>query len=250
MKLIRTIKGDEMKEHENENKSSEDFGLKAVLRFVMYLLLMPMILFIAAGTLYWKMGWIYVITSIAFTAISRIIVFRKNPEMLKERARSLEAENIKGWDRTILLFNVMLAPPIVFIVIGLDVRFSWSPHIPILIQSVALIGVVLGYVIVGWAMIANRFFSAVVRIQKERNQTVVSDGPYKFVRHPGYAGGILTSVSTPIMLGSLWASLPVGFVVGLTIVRTFLEDKTLQEELDGYKEYSTEVRFRLIPNVW
>jgi protein-S-isoprenylcysteine O-methyltransferase Ste14 len=235
---------------ENENKFSEGIGWKAIIRFVMYLLLMPMVLFIAAGTLHWTMGWIYVILSIAFTGISRIIVFRKNPEMLKERARSMEAENVKNWDRAILLFGAILGPLVLFMVAGLDVRFSWSPHIPILIQSLALIGVVLGYVLGGWAMVVNKFFSAVARTQKEQSQTVISNGPYKFVRHPGYAGGILTLLSTPMMLGSLWALLPAGFVISLTIVRTFLEDTMLQEELDGYKEYSHVVKFRLLPGVW
>jgi protein-S-isoprenylcysteine O-methyltransferase Ste14 len=235
---------------EKENNSSEGFGWKAILRFVLYLLLMPLILFVAAGTLRWTMGWIYVIISVANTGISRIMVYRRNPDMLKERARSFEANDVKGWDRAILLIGAILGPFVIFIVAGLDVRFSWSPHIPLVIQSLALIGVILGYILGGWAMVVNKFFSAVVRIQKDRNQTVVSDGPYKFVRHPGYAGAILTLLSIPIMLNSLWALLPVGFVFSLTIVRTFIEDNTLQEELDGYKEYSKKVRYKLLPGIW
>ncbi|MGC1122576.1 MAG: isoprenylcysteine carboxylmethyltransferase family protein [Candidatus Methanofastidiosia archaeon] len=236
-----------MKENEN---TSEVLGWKAILRFVMYLLLMPMILFIAAGTVHWTMGWIYILLSITFTAISRIVVFHKNPETLRERGRSLEAEDVRNWDKAVLLFAALLGPLVMFIVAGLDFRFSWSPHIPGLIQSLALIFVILGYVIGGWAMIANRFFSAVVRIQKELNQTVIKDGPYRVVRHPGYFGGILSMLSTPVMLGSLWALLPAAFVVSLTIVRTFLEDKVLKEELDGYKEYSHDVRYRLLPGIW
>lgn len=170
--------------------------------------------------------------------------------MLKERARSLESEDVKEWDKVILLFGAIIGPLVIFMITGLDVRFSWSPDIPLLFQSLALIGVIMGYVIGGWAMVANKFFSAVVRIQKERNQIVVSDGPYKVVRHPNYAGAILTLLSTPIMLGSLWAILPVVLVLYLTIVRTHLEDKTLQEELDGYREYSSRVRFRLLPGIW
>ena len=234
---------------EKKNNSSEGFGWKAVSRFVLYLLLLPMVLFIAAGTLHWTMGWFYVGISLAFTGISRILVYRRNPDMLKERARSLEAADAKEWDRIILLFGIMVGPLVLYSVAGLDFRFSWS-HIPVIIQLGAVVGVVLGYILSGWAMVVNTFFSTVVRIQKERNQTVVSGGPYRVVRHPGYAGGILTLFSTPIMLGSLWAVLPAGFIVGLTIVRTFLEDKTLQEELDGYEDYSKTVRFRLVPGVW
>ena len=141
--------------NENENKSSEGIGWKAIMRFVLYLLLMPMVLFIAAGTLHWTMGWIYVILSVAFAGISRIIAFRINPEMLKERARSMEAENLKNWDKVILLFGAILGPLIVFVVAGLDNRFSWSPHIPLLVQSLALIGTLLGYILGGWAMVMN-----------------------------------------------------------------------------------------------
>ncbi|MBU7016886.1 MAG: isoprenylcysteine carboxylmethyltransferase family protein [Theionarchaea archaeon] len=234
----------------NENKSSEGIGWKAIIRFVIYLLLMPLVLFIAAGTLHWTMGWIFVVLSYAFTGASRIIVFRKNPEMLKERARYMDAENVKDWDRAILLFAALLGPLVIYIVAGLDFRFSWSPYIPILIQLLALIGVFLGYLLGGWAMVVNKFFSAVARIQREQSQTVVSNGPYRFVRHPGYAGGILAMLSTPIMLGSLWALLPGGLVISLTIVRTFFEDTMLHDELDGYKEYSKMVKFRLLPGVW
>jgi protein-S-isoprenylcysteine O-methyltransferase Ste14 len=136
------------------------------------------------------------------------------------------------------------------IVAGLDFRLSLSPRIPGLIQSLALIFVISGYVIGGWAMIANKFFSAVVRIQRELNQTVIREGPYGVVRHPGYLGGILSILSTPVMLGSLWALLPAAFVASLTIVRTSFEDKALKEELDGYKEYSQEVKYRLLPGIW
>lgn len=237
-----------MKGHEPE--PSEGLGWKAILRFVMYLLLMPLILFIAAGTAHWTMGWIYMLLSYASTAISRIVVFYRNPETLRERGKSLDAGNIRSWDKTLLLFVALLGPLIMLIVAGLDFRFSWSPRIPELIQSLALIFVILGYVIAGWAMVANKFFSAVVRIQKELNQTVIRDGPYRVVRHPGYLGGILSILSAPVMLGTLWALLPAAFVASLTIARTFLEDKALKEELDGYEEYSQEVKYRLLPGIW
>lgn len=235
-----------MKEHE----SSEELGWRAILRFVMYLLLMPLILFIAAGTVHWTMGWMYILLSYAFTAVSRIVVFYRNPETLRERGRFLEAENVRNWDKVLLLCAALLGPLFMFIVAGLDFRFSLSPDIPSSIQSLAVILVIMGYVIAGWAMIANRFFSAVVRIQRERNQTAVKDGPYKFVRHPGYLGGILSILSIPVMLGSLWALPPAAFVAGLTIIRTSFEDKALKEELDGYKEYSQEVKYRLLPGIW
>lgn len=213
------------------------------------MLIMPLILFSAAGTLRWVMGWVFVITSFVFTLVSRILVLRQSPGLLRERARSVDAGDIKSWDK-VLFLGVLVGPILVLGVAGLDERFSWSPQIQLPFQLTGVAVLLLGYVISTWAFTVNRFFSAVVRIQKDRNHVVVTTGPYKFLRHPGYAGGILTSIATPIMLGSLWALLPVGFVVCMYVVRTFLEDRTLQEELDGYKEYVQKVRFRLLPGLW
>ena len=113
-----------------------------------------------------------------------------------------------------------------------------------------LVVFVLGMGLMTWAMIVNNFFSLVVRIQKDRGHTVVSSGPYAYVRHPGYIGGILFQLATPVMLGTLWALVPAGLAACLIVIRTVLEDKTLQAELDGYKDYAARVRYRLLPGVW
>jgi protein-S-isoprenylcysteine O-methyltransferase Ste14 len=97
---------------------------------------------------------------------------------------------------------------------------------------------------------SNKFFSATVRIQKERGHTVVTGGPYQYIRHPGYAGGVMSDLATPVMLGSLWALIPAVLTGCLLVVRTALEDKTLKNELIGYKEYARQVRYRLLPGVW
>jgi len=224
-------------------------GWKAWLRFAAFMLLLPMVLFIAAGRLNWVWGWVYVGIAVLATFISRIIVIRTNPDLIVERAQFLEKEDVKGWDRMILFF-VLVGPLAMLIVAGLDERFGWSPQIPLALQFVALAIMMLGYVVGTWAMAVNRYFSAVVRIQKDRGHTVVSDGPYRFVRHPSYATGIVSCLVTPIMLGSLWALIAGGLTVILYIVRTALEDRTLQEELAGYKEYAQQVRYRLLPGVW
>lgn len=225
-------------------------GWKAWLRFAAFLLLLPMVLFIAAGRLNWVWGWVYVCIAISFTFISRIIVIRTNPDLIAERAQSLDREDVKGWDRLILFFLLLIGPLAMMIVAGLDERFGWSPQIPIALRLVALAIMVLGYIVSTWAMAVNRYYSAVVRIQKDRGQTVVTDGPYRFVRHPSYATGIVSYLMTPIMLGSLWALIPCSLVALVTIIRTALEDKTLLEELDGYKEYAAQVRYRLLPGIW
>lgn len=227
-----------------------EVGWKAWLRFAAFTLLFPMVLFIAAGRLNWVWAWVYVGIVVSFTLVSRIAVIRTNPDLLAERAQSLDREDVKGWDRLILFFLLLIGPLAMMIVAGLDERFDWSPQIRLAFQLVALAIMVLGYVVSTWAMAVNRYYSAVVRIQKDRGQTVVTDGPYRFVRHPSYATGIAACLMIPILLGSLWALIPCSLVVLGTIIRTALEDKTLLEELDGYKEYAKRVRYRLIPGVW
>jgi protein-S-isoprenylcysteine O-methyltransferase Ste14 len=138
----------------------------------------------------------------------------------------------------------------VLVVAGLDHRYSWSTRIATVSQVVALILCSLGYILAVWATASNAFFSQMMRIQSERGHTVVSDGPYRYVRHPAYTGTILTSLTTPILLGSWWA-----FTLGLLnallmILRTALEDRDLKAELNGYSEYALRVRQRLVPGIW
>ena len=142
---------------------------------------------------------------------------------------------------------VGLYGPLAFcIVIGLDRRWQWSPPL----QLTALIVVASGMAFAIWAFVANQFFSAVVRIQKDRGHAVVTSGPYRFVRHPGYAGGALSYVAAPVMLGTLWALIPAAPLIAALVVRTALEDRTLRDELAGYAEYTQKVCYRLVPGIW
>jgi len=142
-----------------------------------------------------------------------------------------------------------------WIMSALDVRFEWLPPFGWSPMSLALhigggIFFALGWALLLWATASNAFFSTTVRIQEERGHTVQTGGPYQFVRHPGYVGGILYQLATPFLLGSWWALIPMILSVPLYIVRTALEDKTLHEELDGYREYAQQTRHRLLPGVW
>jgi protein-S-isoprenylcysteine O-methyltransferase Ste14 len=137
-----------------------------------------------------------------------------------------------------------------YIVAGLDARFGWSPEYALAIHLVALVLAPLGQCLFSWAMASNKFFSRAVRIQMDRGHAVETGGPYQYVRHPGYVGMIISMLATPLVLGSLWALIPAGLASGLYIVRTALEDQTLQEELEGYKAYAQHVRCRLLPRVW
>jgi protein-S-isoprenylcysteine O-methyltransferase Ste14 len=206
-------------------------------------------LFGAAGRLDWVMGWVYVALAIIFTLASRLVVLRISPELLAERARSLEAKDVKSWDRRIMPLTA-LGGLAILIVAGLDQRNGWSPPITLAAQLIALAVIVLGYLFGTWAMAVNRFFSAFVRIQRDRSHVTVVAGPYRFVRHPAYASSIAVNLAAPIMLGSLWALVPGILTSLLVIVRTALEDKTLQDELPGYVEYSQRTHYRLLPGVW
>jgi protein-S-isoprenylcysteine O-methyltransferase Ste14 len=141
-------------------------------------------------------------------------------------------------------------PLVTLVVAGLDRRWGWRPEVPWVWALIGAALLVLASAFAAYAMLTNRFFSAVVRIQRERGHTVVTAGPYRWVRHPGYAGGVACHLAMPILLGSLWALIPGVLTAGLTVLRTALEDRTLRAELPGYSEYARRTRYRLLPGVW
>jgi protein-S-isoprenylcysteine O-methyltransferase Ste14 len=221
--------------------------VKIIIKFMVFILVMPVILFFPAGRFDWGMAWIYLGLSMVGTMSNTLLLLRNNPDLLIERSQINKEAKI--WDQ-VLVRLIGLGPLVMLIVAGLDKRSGWSPQMPLGVQIVALLVATAGYLLSSWSMMSNRFFSTVVRIQKDRNHTVISAGPYRFIRHPGYAGGIIFFLTTPLILSSLWTFIPAGLTTCVTIVRTFLEDKTLQNELDGYGDYTNQVRYRLLPGVW
>lgn len=207
-------------------------------------------LFIPAGTLNWPMGWALVGVYLVWTASTAILLIPKCPELLIERMS--RRKDVKTWD-TILMSIVGLATLAKHIVAGLDFGRGWTSsvwQIPLALQIAALILAALGYALGVWAMTANAYFSKIVRLQDDRGQTVATGGPYRYVRHPGYTGTVVFELVTPIALGSLWALIPGVLTAILMVVRTALEDKTLQKELAGYQAYTKQTRYRLLPGVW
>ena len=138
----------------------------------------------------------------------------------------------------------------VLIVAGLDQRFGWTSQISTWVQIIALVLMVLGSLLTISALAANRYFSGYMRIQKERGHTVATTGPYRYVRHPGYLGAMIFYLATPLLLDSQWAFIPAGLYLTIAVIRTSLEDHTLQEELDGYEAYTRDIRYRLVPGIW
>jgi protein-S-isoprenylcysteine O-methyltransferase Ste14 len=206
------------------------------------------ILFGVVGRLDWWNGWAMSAAYLLWTLGTIIFILPVNPQMLAERSRP--HKDAKKWD--LVMVGVMgLFVFIAYVVASLDVRNGWSSPFPLVIQIIGAVTAIFGYVVlVLWAMISNAYFTAVVRIQTERQHTVATTGPYRFVRHPGYVGTILFYLSTPFVLNSRWALIPSILAAVVLLIRTAKEDKTLQEELPGYKEYAERVRYRLLPGIW
>jgi len=219
----------------------------AVLGFFSKLFLAA-VLFISAGRWDWGMGWVYVGIFAAFDVATALVLIPRSPGLLIERSRI--QPGTKVWDKVLLRLAAGYFPMAAGVVAGLDVRNGWSAQVALPLQIAAIVVTALGYAVVLWAMAANAFFSATVRIQKERGHTVATGGPYRFVRHPGYVGALLYTLAVPIMLGSWWALIPSALSALAYVVRTALEDRTLHGELDGYREYAQRVRYRLLPGVW
>jgi len=206
------------------------------------------ILFISSGRLDWVMAWVYLSLYVVGITITALII-TPDPELLAERAEIKPRPDVKNWD-TVLSSLFRLSFPVTLLISGLDMRFGWTKSKPLAVQILALVVGVLGYGLIAWAMASNRFFTVYTRIQEERGHTVATAGPYQVVRHPGYVGMITLALAMPLVLGSLWALISAVSGALTMIVKTELEDRTLLEELDGYKEYAGRVRYRLLPGIW
>jgi protein-S-isoprenylcysteine O-methyltransferase Ste14 len=211
-----------------------------------YLGALAAILFTAAGRVNWSMGWAVLGTYIATSIAS---LFLADPELVQERSEVRSGTQRR--DMILAGASFLFFYPFTLVVAGVDIgRFGWSPSLPLVVQLLALVAFALGNGLGLWAVVSNRYFSTFVRIQNDRGQAVVRAGPYRYVRHPGYAGTVVAAIALPIALGSLWALLPATIGAGGFVVRTLLEDRTLVEELMGYREYASQVRHRLIPGIW
>jgi len=230
--------------------TAQAFGPRQWVRLVLVYLFIPLLLFLCAGDPGWWQAWVFSALIIAAGVVSRVWAERQHPGLLAERTRSESAPDVKPWDRVLApLFAISISFPLV-IVAGLDHRFDWSSNLPLWLNILGFILIAGGYALASWAMAENRFFSGTVRIQTERGHAVCDTGPYGIVRHPGYAGNILALPGVALALSSLWTLIPAAFALIVGVVRTALEDRTLQAELPGYREYARRVRWRLLPWVY
>ena len=180
---------------------------------------------------------------------STLALARYDPELLVQRL-TVRREGSKAWDEVLMRAGNLTGMLLVPAVAGLDVgRYRWS-SLGVYYALLGLVLMVASSILINWAMIENPHFEPTVRIQEDRGHRVVSSGPYGFVRHPGYLSGILWMSAIPLIVGSLYAFVPVALYGALMVLRTHLEDRTLHEELAGYPEYAERVRYRLLPGIW
>ena len=224
------------------------FGIRGIIVQSILIIIGFAVLFISAGTLAWINAWVYVGVVSIYWVISTVVLARVNPDMLNERG-SVVKEGTKGFDKV----WVAIYPVLTFgnlVVMGFDaVRFQWS-FMPLWLAILGIVIMIPASVISAWAMAVNKFFEWTVRIQDDRQQYVCTSGPYKIMRHPGYVGLIISILVYPLILGSWWGFVLSGILAIIVVIRTALEDRTLQNEMTGYREYAKQVRYRLIPLVW
>ncbi|WP_417669423.1 methyltransferase family protein [Roseibium sp.] len=220
------------------------------LRLIVVHLSIPLVLLTCGGDIGWWQAWVYGLLIFTAGIGGRIWAEWRHPGLMAERTGSVRASDVKAWDRVLApMMAITLSYPLV-VVAGLDHRFGWSSSFPVWLQGIGLCLIALGYGFATWAFAENRFFSTMMRIQKDRGHVVCDSGPYRIVRHPGYAGNLLALPGLVLALETPWTLIPAGVALLVAVVRTELEDRTLQEELPGYRSYADAVRYRLFPGIY
>lgn len=219
-------------------------GARLFAGIVFFVAIQAAILFAAAGTVRWPAAWAYFGLYVACYAVGLAWVASVNPAVINERGR--RSTNTEGFDR-----RFHKAMPILIlgalVVGGLDHRFGWSA-MPGGLQIVGSLLLVPSLFLATWVLGTNAYASRVVRLQE--GQQVITTGPYRYVRHPMYSGTLLAWIAAALALGSWWMFVPAAAGILLFVWRTKHEDATLQEKLPGYREYTRQTRYRLIPGIW
>jgi len=230
------------------NKGFKVAGIKQLLLASVMLVIQMVIFLISAGHVDGPRPWIFFGASFLHYSISTAVQYKLNPELLVQRLKR-RRKGSKLWDEILMRatnLTVLVAVPAVA---GLDIGRFQSPSLDILFALVGFVLFAISTILLNWAMAVNPHFEPTVRIQKDRDHKVITCGPYKMVRHPGYLAGILFTLSIPLIIGSVFTLIPSGIYSLLMITRTSLEDRVLHKELEGYSEYAKRVRYRLFPGI-
>ncbi|MBN1500489.1 MAG: isoprenylcysteine carboxylmethyltransferase family protein [Spirochaetes bacterium] len=222
-------------------------GINAITSPFRWIIITGIVYFIASGTIEIFRVWLYIGFYTVGSIICGTILLKKAPDLLNQRGKM--QEGTKKWDMILVLAYFLFAIIINPLVAGLDYRFKMS-SLPFNYTYIGMGFYFLSALLTIWPMLHNPFFEGTVRIQKDRGHKVVAAGPYRIVRHPGYSGMLIGSLPIPFAFGSVYSFIPVSIMILLVFVRTFYEDKTLQNELEGYRDYCQKVKYRLIPFLW
>jgi protein-S-isoprenylcysteine O-methyltransferase Ste14 len=232
-------------------KTAQTASPRQWIGLVVVYLLIPLTLLVCGGDFGWWQAWVYSLLIVIAGIGGRIWAERRHPGLLAER-QDIEKikKSTKAWDKVLApLMALSVSFPLV-IVAGLDHRHGWSPAFPPWLIVAGFVLISFGYAFATWALAENRFFFSTVRIQTDKGHVVCDTGPYRVVRHPGYAGNIPPLLGIVLALGSVWTLIPAAVALIITVIRTALEDRTLQEELPGYGDYAQRVRYRLVPKIY
>ena len=228
----------------------DSYGRKEVLGHIIAPLLVGGLFFISAGRIDLPRAWIWLIAITLYYVGGLMVLLKVNPQLLNARGGLNKHDNTKSWDMPLLQVFAVTGLWGHTVLMGLDVgRFEWT----LLDTWFILPGIlltILAFILVYWSMAVNIHFETTVRIQQDRDHKVISSGPYRFLRHPGYLGLIMVTFGSTLILGSRYGIITSVATFIVLAIRTWLEDKTLIEELDGYKEYAGKTRYRLIPFIW
>lgn len=234
-----------VKEH-NESPDNT-YLIKGLIRIIIFGVIVGALMFGIAGSLKWWMGWAYLVAWFGYVIVALLAV-PMDERFVEERTQV--KEDVPTWDKVVTSIFSLLIPLGLVVIAALDRRYGWSPPVALWLQVTALVIGSLGYLFSVWASAVNKFYARYVRIQKERGHTVITNGPYRIVRHPGYVGVSIYVIASALALGSLWVLILSGVIVVYLMIRTALEDKLLHEELTGYREYAQKTRYRLLPGIW
>lgn len=220
---------------------------KAILASYVGILVFASLVFLGAWKLAYWQGILYVVLALVGATLSHVLV-PAGAQLTARRAR--EAKAGQTWDKR-LLGALFLANAATFVVAGLDSgRFGWSGAVPLAVTVTGAAVMVAGQSIFAVAKRENEFFSSTVRVQTEHGHHVCDTGLYRFVRHPGYLGMLMSSLAFPFVMNSYWALVPTLLAAALLVARTVLEDRFLMRELKGYPDYAARTTWRLVPRVF
>jgi protein-S-isoprenylcysteine O-methyltransferase Ste14 len=222
---------------------------RLIAQTTLWIAAMGALLFLPAGTLAWPGAWVFLAELWVLGIAVGLWLLRHDPALLKERTGSFVQRDQPPIDKLIVVSLIALYIAWL-VVMGLDRRFGWSPSVTIWQQALGAIGVFLSVYFGYLTFRENSFASPVVKIQSERAHSVVTTGPYAYVRHPMYAGAMFQFIGLPLLLGSGWGLAFVPIFVGLFAIRIVIEEKTLKTALEGYDDYAARVRYRIIPLIW